>query len=129
MALGTNTADPTTAAVLTKTHGDEVFMDLIQFNGDDAYVAGGTADFTTFFKTQLDNAIPAAVRNGSHGSRQVLAVVTVAADDGADPAVVNVPYRLLYDPANDKLIVVDGAAEVAAGDLSAVRFHAMVLSC
>ena len=129
MALGTSTAEPATGSILNKVCGDDVFIDCFQFEGDDAYVAGGTADFTQYVRDELDNCVPEAVRMGSHGNRKILGVITLSADDGGAPATAAPQYRVVFDKENDKLIVVDGAAEAAAGDLSAVRFNILVISC
>lgn len=126
MALGTSTADPATGEALSRQLGREVNIDVLQFEGDDAYVLTGTPEFTAYVRTELNNALPEADRHGSLGNREVLAVIPLAADDGAGVAAPE--YSLVYDKINDALLVTDEGVAHVAGDLSAIRFHCLVIT-
>jgi len=85
-------------------------MDLLRFAGDNAYAAGGTANFRAFVRQAV-----------GRGSLDIIAVI------GLDPAT----HRVYYDRATDKLKVsVAAGTEVAAAtDLSATTFTVLVVSC
>jgi hypothetical protein len=110
MALGTITVP----ASLDNPGGPTpVQVDNISFLGDDAYAAGGTADFQALFRAVTKN------------NREVLAVI--GGDCGG--------YVPVYDKANDKLKVYEQTnvatsplIETATSDLSGTTFNLTVLS-
>ena len=85
-----------------------VFMDTLSMPGDDAYAAGGSLGFAAYVAAQLglESVSMIAVLDGAH----------------SDPA-----RRLVYDPATDALKVLDGNAELAAGDDSATTYQVVVV--
>jgi predicted CopG family antitoxin len=104
-----------TAATLDAEVGREggpVISARITFEGDDSYPTGGSADFSDFV---------AAALGVKAGDLEVLAVIGQNLSD----------HELLYDKANDKLIVrvASTAAEVAnTTDLSSTDFEALILA-
>ena len=99
----------TNLAVNEAAAGDgPLFMDRIEFDGDDAYAAGGTPDFESVFQALVGH------------TRTIVTVI----DENIG---VNV---LQYDHAGDKLLVrlLSTGAEIANGDLSAVQYHATIVS-
>lgn len=113
MALGTITVTP-------KVKQGPIRADLCAFEGDDAYPAGGTANFEGLYREALEAA------GFSSPGREILGIVQVDASG----------YVLRYDKANDKLVVLqgdndnaaDGPLVGASGDLSATTFQVIVLS-
>lgn len=101
MALGT-------ATVVGRWNHDgrPVIMDTIQFAGDGAYAAGGTANFRAY--------VQQAVGRGS------LDIVAVYSLDGT--------HKLYYDRAADKLKIYSSANTEATGDLSGTTYKVLVLS-
>jgi hypothetical protein len=94
----------------------------MSFDGDDAYVAGGTADFTEVVKDAIEAAAVAASDSNIRGGQPNLEVVEViSADCGI--------YLAKYDQTNDKLKAVVGSTGVenATGDISGVTFNVTVL--
>jgi len=104
-----------TAATLDTEVGREggpVIAARISFLGDDAYPTGGSVDFSDFV----------AVALGINATQ--LDILGVFAQNLSD-------HELLYDRANDKLIVrvASTAAEVAnTTDLSGTTFEALVIA-
>jgi hypothetical protein len=85
-----------------------IFMDRIEFDGDDAYVAGGTADFEAAYQALVG------------ANRTIVAVLDA-----------NIGNEVLqYDHANDKLMVrlLSTGAEVGNGDLSGTKYHCTIVS-
>jgi hypothetical protein len=113
MALGT----PTLAR---KIKTAPIFIDQLTFAGDGTYPAGGTAAFTTFFKTALEAA------DMHSAGREILSIVQVDASG----------YVLRYDKANDKLMAFEsdnGGAdgplqESTTANMSGVTFRVMITS-
>lgn len=110
MSLGAITPNPATGS--TPTFHQPLFLDLLQFAGDNAYPTGGT----TAFQAKVQAAL-------ARGAVEVVSVVTQ--DCGG--------YTAIYDKVNDKLKVYrNGAinspqAEVpATTDLSGTSFTVLV---
>ncbi len=86
-----------------------LFVDRIQFSGDDDYPTGGTAAFEDSYQGLVE------------AERTIVAVLD--ANIGGDV--------LQYDHANDKLLVrqiADGAEKANEADLSGTTYHAIILS-
>ena len=94
------------------------FTDRISHVGDDAYPAGGSADYSDFINARLfgDASVP--------GKRQLLDVTGYGLTAGA------ITHFVQYDVANDKLVVylLAGAEVAGATDLSTVTFDLAVTS-
>jgi len=91
-----------------------VFFDPVSFAGDGAYGAGGTADFEGSFQAEIGCA------------RTIVAIIP--GDCGG--------YVPVYDRANDKLLVYEGAytgadgplIETVTANLSGTTFNLVVVS-
>lgn len=94
------------------------FTDRLSHAGDDAYPAGGSADYTAFINARLfgDGSDP--------GKRTLLDVTGYGVTAGA------VSHFVQYDVANDKLVVylLAGAEVTGATDLSTTTFDLAVTS-
>jgi len=118
MSLGTGT-------IISRRDLQDGACDLnIQFAGDGAYPAGGTADFTAYVKDIVAVAAAAALDANVRGAQELEIVDVKAGDCGQ--------YVPSFDLANDKLFVRDGGhatwAEVApAVDLSGTTFNVTVM--
>jgi hypothetical protein len=100
MALGTATKSGKMTQDSYKAH-------LLSHVGDDAYAAGGTADYTAFVRSAI-----------GEGNLEVLGVF---AQDCGD----HVP---VFDPANDKLkVYLRSTGAEATGDLSSVTYNYLVI--
>lgn len=106
MALGTLTHTSQNA----RSGLDVVFHDEVTLVGDASYPTGGTAGFQ------------AAMRALTKDQREILAVIPI----GAQGAAGRMP---VWDKANGKLMMFNGASEVAnATDLSAITYRLLVIS-
>jgi hypothetical protein len=87
------------------------FAVAMDFDGDSAYLAGGTAAFQAFVRA-----------TAARGALEVLTVI----DGGCGAANIYVP---IYDKAADKLMVMDRTSglEVVNGDYSGSKFHIVAL--
>lgn len=101
MALGAIT-------VISKAQHAGLNHDVVSFNGDSAYAAGGTAGFTALVRTALKK-----------GNVQILYVLADGGAGGKTP---------VFDGFNDKLKVYNGTSEQGAGDLSGTAFRLVVVS-
>jgi hypothetical protein len=105
--------DPTTISVLREFGGapnNPQFTDVLSFNADNAYPAGGYTGFSAFVSTALN------------GTRQVLSVNTNAASGH---------YRARYDYVADALVIEDTTTGLEAPngtDLHALLLQLQVLS-
>ena len=108
MPLGTATINKQAG----KAPSTPTFMDDITLAGDDAYPAGGSTAFQTYFRNV----------SGIKEGRTVVGVVDISA---------NATHYAVYDAAGDRLrfFVRATGAEVAGGtDLSGTNFRLLVLS-
>ena len=116
MALGTPTAANTVRAGGSASR--PLFHTFLTFAGDDAYAAGGTANFSSFVASALgqENADVLYVVNELH-SGATAGGVTVALAEAK------------YDVSEDKLLVRSRATgtEATAGDISALVLHVHVV--
>lgn len=99
------------------------FAVSVEFAGDDAYVAGGTPDFTESIRDAIE-AAGAALSDANVRGRTNIEIICVAGYDAGQ-------YVPWFDAANDKLFVRDGGsatwAEVAPGSLAATTFKLTLL--
>lgn len=110
MALGT----PTIHAVReTRDGGQEI---LLSCAGDDAYAAGGTANFNKFLRDAIKAKHVAATDKNVRGAEEVACMYVVPVSAGV--------YVPRYDFAADKLFVYDNStdAESVVADMSATTF-------
>jgi hypothetical protein len=110
---------PTFVAYRNEGPSEQAYVDLITFPGDTSYPTGGSADFQAFYHS----AVYAATGLKPEGRAIVSAY--------GHGVVGGVLHTLVYDRANDKLLVYTGAdgTQVAnATNLSAVTFTLTVLS-
>lgn len=97
---------------------------LIEFDGDDDYATGGTADFTAFLNALIKTTAAAQSDSNVRGAEAMTILAVTPQDCGQ--------YVPNFDVANDKLFVRDGGHatwdEVAATtDLSTTKFHVVVV--
>jgi hypothetical protein len=109
MALGTITV----TAINAPGNATPIFLDLLSFPGDGAYVADGTPDFEDSYQAAIGSA------------REVLAVV--GQDCGG--------YIVSYDKANDKLkvweqtnVATSPLIETVTANLAGTTFNLLVIS-
>jgi hypothetical protein len=113
MALGTPT-------IVSRRNTDKGGADiLLQFAGDGAYPAGGTAAFQAFVRTAVAAAAAAAADANVRGAQNLEVISVNSQDCGV--------YSATYDKAADKLKVWDQAnVENATGDISGTTFNLIV---
>lgn len=117
MAIGTISLP----AIAAQGNATPIYLDLLQFDGDDAYPTGGTAAFQASYRAADDAVSGQSVKQ----AREIIAVI--GQDCGG--------YVPVYDKANDKLKVYEegadgGAADevTATTDLSGTAFNVLVVS-
>ena len=114
MALG---ASPVLVRKITTA---PIFVDQLTFAGDGTYPAGGTENFSTYFRDAMEAA------NVHAGGREIVSVTQIDASG----------YVVRYDKANDKLMVFEANSDAAEGplqqsstaNLSGVTFSLSILS-
>lgn len=105
----------TNIVVGARSDRDKVIAINLQFNADNAYVAGGTPDFTDILRAAVA-AVAAAATDANVRGAETLEILNVI------PGYCGVRYQPAYDKANDKLVMIDTNAaphiDAAPGDLS-----------
>jgi hypothetical protein len=104
---------PTGTGLPGAAHSEPLFVDWLQFDGDDDYPAGGTPAFEVFYRALIEQ------------SRTIACVI--GQDCGG--------YVVTYDRENDKLkvweqtdVATSPLIETVTSDLSGTTFNVVVIS-